>query len=356
MSNVAESLAVIDGPANWLASDMADMKEWAIYLTQDQIQEIVAALDSAQSQGVDISGLTKQNFPLPSFGPLIADIQDRLENGRGIAVLRGFPALDFNKSDLRMIYWGLGLHMGTGMSQSPKGDLLGDVRDFGSNPWASGGRGYTSRVHLGFHADSADVVCLMVLRPAKEGGLSSICSSLAIRNEIARTRPDLLEELYKPMYWSWKGAEPKGGRPYYQQPIYSEHDGKFSSRYIKTHILTAEEDYPELPRITPLQHEAMAMIDTLAIDPRFHFSMMFEPGDMQFLNNHVTMHSRTEFQDFEEEDRKRHLLRMWLSMPNTRELSPLMAEFYGDVRPGAIRGGFPSQSGGYSYETVQARD
>ena len=97
-------------------------------------------------------------------------------------------------------------------------------------------------------------------------------------------------------------------------------------------------------------------MNALANDERFHFGMMFEPGDIQLLNNHVTYHARSEFEDYPEEDRKRHLLRMWLSMPNTRALSRLMSGIYRDQRAGAVRGGFPSRTGAHSFETVQAKD
>ena len=100
----------------------------------------------------------------------------------------------------------------------------------------------------------------------------------------------------------------------------------------------------------------MALINELAESPEFHFSMMFEPGDIQFLNNHVTLHSRTAFEDFPEPERKRHLLRMWLSPPNSRELSPSMGAIYRDQSSGAVRGGFPSRTGRHSFETVQAQD
>ena len=190
----------------------------------------------------------------------------------------------------------------------------------------------------------------------KSGGLSLICSSLAIRNEIEKTRPDLLAVLYQPFYWSWKGQEAPGERPYYEQPVYSEHNGKFASRDIKSHILSAGQDFLELPSLSKVQMEALTLINTLANDPKFHISMMFEPGDMQFLNNHVTLHSRTEFEDFKEPDRKRHLLRMWLSVPNSRELSSLLGTIYREQASGAVRGGFPSRTGSYSFETVAAKD
>jgi hypothetical protein len=344
------------GKSNWLAADMADPREWIIQLSREQIADLDQALQFARSHGVTIDKLDKQSFPLKAFDKLVPEVQDRLENGRGVVVLRGLPANDYAKDDLRLMYWGMGLYLGTGVSQSSKGDLLGDVRNFGQDPHSSTGRGYMSKLHLGFHTDTADVVALMVMRAAKSGGLSMIASSVAIRNEIAATRPDLLEELYKPMHWSWKGQEGPGEKPYYEQPIYSEHEGKFSSRHIYTHIFTAQENHPELPRLTAKQLEAIKLVSALADQPRFHFSMMFEPGDIQLLNNHVTYHARTEFEDYPEEDRKRHLLRMWLAMPNTRALSPLMSAIYRDQAGGAVRGGFPSRTGSHSFETVPAQD
>ena len=345
---------MIEGPANWLAADLADTRQWIITLSPDQIADIDDA--SKAVAHTEIAAITKEKFSLPTFADLALEIQERLENGRGFVVVRGFPALNYGKEELRKIYWGIGKHIGVAVSQSSKGDLLGDVRDFGQDVFSSKGRGYMSSQGLGFHCDTSDVVALMVLRTAKTGGLSKIASSVAVRNEIARTRPDLLEVLYEPFYWSWKGQEPPGEQPYYQQPIYSEHNGKFSSRDIKTHIFSAHEDNPDLPSLSEAQNEAISLVNTTVNDPKFHFSMMFEPGDIQFLNNHVTLHSRTEFEDFEEQDRKRHLLRMWLSPSNSRELSPLMGAIYRDQTAGAVRGGFPSRTGRHSFETVKAQD
>ncbi|WP_176500207.1 TauD/TfdA family dioxygenase [Sphingomonas sp. HMP9] len=345
-----------DIPAAWMAADLADPAEWIIELTPEQIDDIDHAMRQSVAAGLELSDLTKENFPLSSIDRIAPAILDRLENGRGLVVLRGFPALNYDKEQLRRIFWGFGLYVGTAVSQSSTGDLLGDVKNFGADVNSTTGRGYMSKQALGFHTDTADVVALMVLRAARSGGLSLICSSVAIRNEIARTRPDLLEVLYQPFYWSWKGQEAPGQQPYYQQPIYSDHAGKFSARDIKTHIFSAHQDHPELGELSPKQLEAMHLVNSLAQQPRFHFSMMFEPGDIQLLNNHVTYHSRTEFEDFDEPDRKRHLLRMWLSVPNSRDLSPAMSPIYQDQRGGAVRGGFPSRTGEHSFATVAAKD
>jgi hypothetical protein len=237
------------------------------------------------------------------------------------------------------------------VSQSMNGDILGDVRNLNIDMNSPKGRGYTSNQKLTYHTDSGDVVGLFVLRTAKSGGLSMIASSVAIHNEIARTRPDLLEVLYQPFYWSWQGQEEPGTLPFYPQPVFSVWNGKFSCRYVRTHLISAQR-FDEVPRLTPQQQEAMALLDSLAGSETFHFSMMFDPGDIQFLNNHVALHSRTAFEDFDEPEHKRHLLRMWLSVPNSRALSPQLSTIYQDQSPGAVRGGFPSRTGKLIYETV----
>ena len=57
------------------------------------------------------------------------------------------------------------------------------------------------------------------------------------------------------------------------------------------------------------------------------------------LNNWVTFHRRTAFEDWDEPSRKRHILRAWLSVPNSRPLDPLFKDNYGATEAGAIRGG-----------------
>lgn len=337
-----------------MAADAEKSPErWLYQLTTTEIEAVDRALKTTLAKGhKDCSTMTKEDFPLGLSDNAINTVLDRVENDMGIFVLRGLPAEKYTKPELRMIYWGIGLNIGVAVSQSGKGDFLGDVRNYGDSitPMSKGGRGYMSRVHLSFHTDSSDIVALMVLTTAKSGGRSMICSSIAVRNEIARRRPDLLKVLYEDFYWSWKGTERPGTKPYYVQPIFSEEGGRFAARFIYPHIFTAQE-YPEVPRLTEAQKEAIKLVDSVANEQAYHLGMMFEPGDIQFLNNHITMHARTEFEDGETEDTKRHLIRMWLSPSNSRRLNPKL-EFFENKDPGVVRGGFPCHTGQHLYETV----
>ena len=313
--------------------------------------EIDAALRTAQARGLTLETLTAQDFPLPTLAERIVDTREALENGRGIRVLRGLPTAPYSKDELRLIYWGLGKHLGTAVSQSLDGDLLGDVRNFGVDVDSAAGRGYKSKQRLNFHCDSCDVVALMVLRVAKEGGISMIASSLAVHNEMVRRRPDLADALYEPLAWSWQGQEAPGERGWYPQPIFNFYGGKFSCRYVRGHITNGQR-FDDAPRLTPAQVEAMDMLDALAASEDMYLAMDFQPGDIQILSNHTCMHARTAFEDFPEPDLHRHLLRMWLSVPNSRALSPQMSTIYRDTSPGAVRGGFPSRSGEHRYHTL----
>lgn len=345
------SRSLIESHADWRGADMARREDWVHRLTAEEIADIERAFRT--TRGIPLAELRREDFQLDRFGAIAARALDLLENGPGMFLVRGFPTERYATPDLRLIYWGLGQYLGTAVSQSAGGDVLGDVRDLKVDLQGPKGRGYKTNAELEFHTDSCDVTGLFVLRVAKSGGLSMIASSLSIHNEIARTRPDLLEVLFRPSHWSLQQQEREGEAPYYEQPIFTSHQGHFGCRYIRTHIRSAQR-FPEVPRLAPEQLEAMDLVDRLAASREFHFSMMFEPGDLQLLNNHVTLHARTRYEDYGEPERMRHLLRMWLSVPNSRPLSPLLGKIYRDQRPGAVRGGFPSRTGRLVFETTEA--
>ncbi|MGD9943964.1 MAG: TauD/TfdA family dioxygenase [Burkholderiaceae bacterium] len=342
-----------DGRADWRAGEMGDMTRWAYVLSDAEVKTLGHAMRQAQADGIAIGELTKARFPLPGMEALLARILEEMETGRGLFLLRGFPVDRYSKDQLRYLYVGLCQHLGVAMAQSGGGDYLGDVRNLNVDVNSPRGRAYTSNQKLTYHSDQSDVVGLVVLRTAKEGGLSMLASALAIRNEIARIRPDLLEVLHQPFHWSWQEQQPPGAGPWYKAPIYAELDGRFSSFYIRTHIISAQR-YEDVPRLTPQQIEAMDLIDSLAAHEDFNFSTMFQPGDMQFLNNHVILHSRTAFEDHDEPDRRRHLLRIWLSVPNSRALHSSRVEFFRETAAGAVRGGFTPRSVERLYETTHS--
>ncbi len=353
MVNMPDKL-IIEGPNDWRGPEMQKRTDWIHSFDDKEVAEIEAALKHVHDKGLKIEDIqSAADFPLDLVARRLEHARDYIENGPGIFHFHGLPTDRLSKDDLRLTWWGLGRNFGTPVSQSDQGDLLGDVRNImGNTAGTLRARGYNSNMKLSYHTDSADVVGLMVMRVAKSGGKSMLCSSVAVHNEIARTRPDLLEVLYTPFPWSWQGQEAPGDAPFYMQPVFSYHDGKFSCRYIRVHIMSSQR-FDDAPRLSEKQIEALDYLDSLSNSPEFHFGMMFAPGDIQLVNNHVCFHSRTEFDDYEEMDQRRHLLRLWLSVPNSRNLSPLMGTIYQNQKGGTVRGGFPSRTGRYAYETAR---
>ena len=136
-----------------------------------------------------------------------------------------------------------------------------------------------------------------------------------------RRRPDLAERLFEPFFVDRKGEIPEGKLPYYQLPIFNYHAGHLSTIYARDFIDGAQR-FPDVPRFTAAQTEAMDMLDALAGDDGIRLDMQLATGDMQFLHNHQTLHARTAYEDYPEPERRRHLLRLWLSPPNGRQLPP----------------------------------
>jgi hypothetical protein len=184
------------------------------------------------------------------------------------------------------------------------------------------------------------MVGLMVLRTSISGGESLIASSITAHNIMLAERPDLLQLLYEPFTFSRQGEEAPEEPPYYQAAILGNNGGHFACRHIRNHIKSAQLSFPEVPRLSEAQLEALDYFDAVLARPDVCFRMNFEAGDIQLINNHIILHSRTDYVDHEEPERKRHLLRLWLSLPDAQPLPQSWKSAYKDVEARAVRGGF----------------
>jgi hypothetical protein len=234
-------------------------------------------------------------------------------------------------------FFGIGSHLGNARSQNAKGHVLGHVRDMGLSSRDPNVRIYQTNERQTYHTDSCDVVGLLCLRAARRGGLSTLVSSTTIFNEMRRRRPDLLALLFQPIATDRRGEVPAGMKPYFEIPVFNWHQGFLTAIYQRQYIDSAQR-LDGAPRLTPQQIEALDLFDSLANDPALHLHMEFRPGDMQFVHNHTLLHDRTGFEDWDEPERRRHLLRLWLACPGARPLPPVFAQRYGKVDIGD-RGG-----------------
>ena len=302
----------LESEAAWTGPALAARKDWIHELSPAEIRALDAAVARAGASGKPLAELTREDFPLGVLAGAVDAWLDALDRGRGFVLVRGVPVERYGEADAALAYWGLGLHLGRAVSQNAAGDLLGHVRDAGLERRDPTVRLYRTREQLGFHTDGSDIVGLLCLRPAKSGGTSRIASSAAIYNEILRRRPDLAAALYEPFPFDRNGEEGPGEPPYFMLPLCRQADGRLRTFYIGWYIRDSQR-HPSAPRLTRAQRGAIDLIDELAADPRLHLDMDFRAGDIQWLKNAAILHARTEFEDHVEPERKRHLLRLWLT-------------------------------------------
>jgi hypothetical protein len=327
---------LVEGASAWIGAALARHPEqWIYSLSPAEIAEIEASV--AKVRGRDLASLTRADFPFPKLGPVLDQLRDEVLDGRGFVLIRGLPVEGKPIEENAAAYWGIGMHFGHPRSQNAMGHLLGHVRDLGLATTDPNVRTYQTTERQHYHTDSCDIVALLCLKTARSGGLSSIVSSMAIYNEMARRRPDLLARLFEPFATDRRGEVPVGEKPYFETPVYNAHAGHISAIYSGTYIRSAQR-FPEVPRLAPHDIEALEMFDDLANDKELRLDMELRPGDMQFLHNHTCLHDRTAFVDWPEPERKRHLLRLWLAAPGARPLPPVYNARYGSTTIGD-RGG-----------------
>lgn len=321
----------------WRARELAGDPSWIYELGASEIAELEAALAAARRSGLPRQRVRRGDFPLPVLGKRIAAMWQQLEHGRGAVLIRGLPVARYDLEDIELMYWGLGTHFGIAIPQNSRGEHIGHVRDIGLE-WGElkDGevvRGYLTRTHLPFHSDATDLVGLLCVQKAKAGGLSSITSSMAIYNAILASNPEVLDVLFRGFYYSLRG-EGSGGVGQvssHRVPLFSYFDGRLSGRYVRKTIETAAE-LGGVP-LTERETRVLDLVDQWAKSDELRFDMAFEPGDIQILNNYVAFHSRTDYEDHEEPRLKRHLLRMWLQVPQGRALAPELRSPYGAQSP-----------------------
>ncbi len=343
---------MITGRAVWRGDELEREGDWILWFDEAHKREIADAL--GRIRHAPLFGFGRDDFPLPQTASLLARVNAELEGGRGAVRLRGLDTERYTDDELRQIFWGLGQHLGLPLYQNMAGEIMGEVRDEtrDAKPTyiASGpGQVVSSRARarstgpLRFHTDRCDVIALMCVRNAIEGGVSKLASIPTIHNEMLRRRPDLVDLLFQD-YWRCRPKDEDGVfvQPYFALPVWGMRAGRITSQYSRTYVEQAQE-FPEVPRLTEAQNEALDMLAEIAEATCLHSP--FAPGDIQLLNNHVVYHGRTAYADDAASGRTRLLIRLWLATPNSRALPKGFETFWGSIEPGALRGGVPQADG-----------
>jgi len=324
MKNVPEIDSVdikpIEGRFVWKGPDVDYKNDATHYFSEGEIDDIDKALNFLKELGnLDFPEITPDTFPLGKFRNTLSACREDLRTGLGFLRFRGFPVNRYSHDDLGRIFYGIGTYLGTPMPQSYRGELLGHVMDVSDLEQTD--RGYHRGGTLSMHTDAGGIAALMCLRASASGGKSRLASTAALHNELLKTRPDLVAVLYEGFLQrsTEKDAEYGDGQNLTNDriPVFTLSNGEFACRYIGGFLRRAIEagDVPS----DGLELAAVDALDNLALRPEFYLDMSFKEGDIQYLNNNLILHSRTDYRDGRKLDERRYLLRLWLVVPGWPE-------------------------------------
>ena len=325
MNSPADKVAPVDDPAAWISADFQGRTSWERRWTPAMLAELRAATDAVRHLAPD--AITRDDFPLPACRELLAQVSRDLDRGVGFAVIAGFPVEDYSQDDAERAFCGVAVHLGDIVDQTSKRDRIIHVTDKGK-PYSGNSRGYHSNKMLPFHTDGAYLAGLLCLETAHSGGESLLASSVSAYNEIARRWPERVAALARGFIHDRRGDHAPGENPVSPEriPVFGFYnDGLLHCCYNRNGIVWAQDKTGE--KLTGEEISALDAVDEIVQDPRFHVSMDMKKGDMQFLNNFVILHSRTEYEDHED-GRNRHLVRLWLDCPDGRRRGPTLLDLY----------------------------
>lgn len=346
-------------PAAWDAAALeADRRHWTFALDDRARRDLAAALAKGRDPDKALFDYRREDFDLGSAGPVIAAAFEEVKRGRGVALIKGLPREELDEKGFELLTWGIGLQSGVGRPQGKASHYISAVRDAGTAYRTGTGRGYSSNAELDFHTDSADLVALSCYNKAASGGMSITTSTPAAYARMTAEFPAFAEWLRLPVHFSRQGEQAPDEAPSYPHPIFDECGGKLFSKWNWNRVTSAQK-LDGVPKIPAQHQEALDTFDRVVRRPELAHTMWLEPGDLQIINSHVTLHSRTDFTDPDDPVRKRLLFRLWLAPPDGDRLPESWRVLYQAVEPGTVRGGIIGQAHDErckAFEKRQAQD
>ncbi|KAJ5971509.1 Taurine catabolism dioxygenase TauD/TfdA [Penicillium vulpinum] len=327
---------VLTGPTLWKAEEYRENDDlWTHRFTSDEVAEISGASDQFIKSGIPLTGITKANFLLPNLSERMENLRQDLLNGKGFFRFRGLPVEQWDLQKCATAYMGLGTYLGYFTSQNGRGHVLGHVKDLGEDPTRTDKvRIYRTNARQYFHTDGSDLVGLLCITKSLSGGESDIVSTHHVFNVLQERHPDVVETLCEPnWYFDRKGEQSEGEEPWMRCSVfYLENDKTRSNPRVYTRLdpnnVTSLARFNSGPdaRIPPLsdkQKYALEIFEKTCAELSLH--MILAPGDIQFLSNTHVFHARTAYTDYPagaldesgRPARRRHLMRLWLSAPES---------------------------------------
>jgi len=245
----------------------------------------------------------------------ILEFKKKILDGFGLFIINGACLKDFSLKEKISIYTLIAEILGELIIQNIKQEKIVEIKDVGKS-MQTGGRYHETKEGGSHHTDSPqwkdvpDYLGLFCVHNAKKGGTNLFLSAYTIHNRILKGRKDLLNILYEKFHFDKRGEFKEGESSTVFEPIFKFKDGKLYFRYLRNYI-DAGHDIQNQP-LSESQKEALTYLDNSMLEEDMIMSYDLKPDDMVFSDNHWIVHGRTAFEDYDDPNLKRLMLRTWI--------------------------------------------
>jgi hypothetical protein len=306
----------ITGPAAWTRSNIGE-DDYRVTLSNAAREELLEAARTLRQQPVPLLALRPDSFDLPACRAAMEDVRHILTSGVRFALLSRLPMEELALDEAKALYWMLSSMLARPVAQKLDGTIVYDVHDTGQQALpGSGIRPDKTNIDLQFHNDNAYnatmpvYVGLLCVRPSLAGGMSRVMSFYTAHNALRERHADVLSRLYQPFWFDRQREFHPGEESTFSAPLFVR-DGERLSARLSLHQIRGGYAL----RGGTLDNETTAAIEAIKdvfADSALQFDFYLKAGDMQFVANREVGHSRTEFRDHDEVERRRLLIRLWL--------------------------------------------
>ncbi|WP_282604574.1 TauD/TfdA family dioxygenase [Pelagibius sp. Alg239-R121] len=302
----------IKAPCAWHAADLTP-NDWIMPIPANVMAELDNLAGILNSYGGSIEALTPDRFALSAATELMDSVRTRVNEGVGFAVLDRLPVERWGDKVAKAVAWVLTSMLGPVVMQKVDGTRLYEVKDSGAK-LGYGVRRSITNLDQDFHTDGGwlsetpEITTLVCMRPASSGGLSRVASLATAHNQLRGRHPDLLGRLYRPFWWDRQAEHLPEESKSSRHPVFAKSDGKLTVRHYDDYV---RKGYKLLCAHLDQQGDAaLVAMKAIVNAPENWIEFRLEPGQIEYVNNHVLAHARTAFED-DSTNGGRYLLRLW---------------------------------------------
>lgn len=307
---------LVDGPRAWTRATIGPDR-WSVRLSRDCLDELDAVIARLRRTALPTVLVDPTEFELAACRKTMQRVRDELADGTGFVVLDRLPIERYSKDEAVALHWLLGSLVARPVAQSTDGRMIYDVRDIGKSH-GGGVRGDSTNVELNFHTDNCyntippEVFALLCLRGGISGGVSRTISFYSVHNALTRHHHNVLPRLYQPFYFDRQCEHAADEPSTIHEPIlaYDEAGDSLTVRF-SIHLIRWGHQIAGT-EIDDAGEQALGAWLKVLADPGLWAEFTLEPGQIEYTNNHSCGHARTAFEDAEDPEQRRHMVRLWL--------------------------------------------